>query len=151
MLRLYNYNMFLKCNTRHVFLSDAPAKMQCFVCFFVAIKLDGCNVKGYTAWSLMDNFEWRQGYVERFGLHYIDFNDPKRSRVPKLSALFYHNLIRDHGFVKGAFTSPGSLPVMEYEDEFYYGTFPDDFAWGVNTAAYQIEGGWEADGMFLYV
>jgi hypothetical protein len=65
----------------------------------------------------MDNFEWRQGYVERFGLHYIDFNDPKRSRVPKLSALFYHNLIRDHGFVKGAFTAPGSLPVMEYEDE----------------------------------
>jgi lactase-phlorizin hydrolase len=94
----------------------------------------------------MDNFEWGMGYVEKFGLHYIDFNDPNRTRVPKLSALFYRNLIRDHGFLQGAFTAPGGMPVYEYEDEMYYGSFPDDFAWGVNTAAYQIEGGWDSDG-----
>ncbi len=32
------------------------------------------------------------------------------------------------------------------EDEFIYGTFPDDFLWGFATAAYQVEGGWNEDG-----
>lgn len=35
---------------------------------------------------------------------------------------------------------------QEMVDEFLYGTFPEDFAWSVATAAYQIEGGWNADG-----
>lgn len=62
-----------------------------------AIK-DGVNVQGYTAWSLMDNFEWGRGYSERFGLHYIDFNDPDRPRVPKDSAKYYASLVRKNEF-----------------------------------------------------
>jgi len=64
-----------------------------------AIDLDGCNITGYTAWSLLDNFEWARGYTERFGLHYVDFSDPGRPRKPKQSAQFYSNIIKSNGFV----------------------------------------------------
>ena len=61
---------------------------------------DGCSVKGYTAWSLLDNFEWARGYSEKFGLHYVDFNDPNRPRKVKRSATWFRDLIRDNGFPK---------------------------------------------------
>ena len=54
----------------------------------------------YTAWSLLDNFEWAAGYTEKFGLHYVDFDDPERPRTPKASARYYAQLIRDNGFVE---------------------------------------------------
>lgn len=60
------------------------------------------------AWSLMDNFEWARGYSERFGLHYVDFNDPQRPRTPKKSAVFYSKLISDNGFIH--YTSNGVFP-----------------------------------------
>ncbi|CAF4912232.1 unnamed protein product [Pieris macdunnoughi] len=55
---------------------------------------DGVNVKGYCAWSLIDNFEWAVGYSVRFGLYEIDQNDPEKTRKPKYSALVYKEIVR---------------------------------------------------------
>jgi beta-glucosidase len=48
---------------------------------------DGVPVKGYFAWTLIDNFEWAEGYAKRFGLAYVDFGT--RQRVLKRSGEFY--------------------------------------------------------------
>ncbi|KAJ8715543.1 hypothetical protein PYW07_010025 [Mythimna separata] len=58
-----------------------------------AIEVDGCNVETYTAWSLMDNFEWDSGLKAKFGLFEVDFEDDKRTRKARLSALWYKDLI----------------------------------------------------------
>lgn len=63
-----------------------------------AISVDGCNIVAYTVWSLTDNFEWQQGYVERFGIHYIDFDSAEKERVPKMSALFFKEFMVTKSF-----------------------------------------------------
>ncbi|KAG2685347.1 hypothetical protein I3760_10G121000 [Carya illinoinensis] len=57
-----------------------------------AIK-DGVNVKGYFAWSLLDNFEWNSGYTLRFGIYYIDYKDGLK-RHPKLSAHWFKHFLK---------------------------------------------------------
>jgi beta-glucosidase len=53
---------------------------------------EGVPVKGYFLWSLLDNFEWADGYTKRFGIVYVDFATQKRT--PKLSASFYAETVR---------------------------------------------------------
>ncbi|KAF8769384.1 hypothetical protein HU200_006611 [Digitaria exilis] len=49
---------------------------------------DGANVKGYFAWSLLDNFEWVNGYTVRFGINFVDYKDGLK-RYPKSSAHWF--------------------------------------------------------------
>ncbi|XP_049939127.1 myrosinase 1-like [Schistocerca serialis cubense] len=59
-----------------------------------AMNEDGVPVIGYTAWSLLDNFEWGTGFTTRFGLHYVDITDPDRKRTPKASSRFLEEIFR---------------------------------------------------------
>ncbi len=58
---------------------------------------EGVPVRGYFLWSLMDNFEWADGYGSRFGINYVDYKTEKRS--PKLSAIFYKEVIARNAVV----------------------------------------------------
>ena len=57
---------------------------------------DGIKVKGYFAWSLLDNFEWAHGYKKRFGLIYTDYKT--QERTPKASTFWYRDVIRNRGY-----------------------------------------------------
>lgn len=60
---------------------------------------DGVDARGYFTWSLMDNFEWAEGYKHRFGLVYVDFETLQRT--PKDSSRWYREVIRSHGRTLG--------------------------------------------------
>ena len=55
----------------------------------------GVPVDGYLLWSLLDNFEWAEGYAKRFGIVRVDY--VTLARVPKASARWYPDLIRQRG------------------------------------------------------
>lgn len=56
---------------------------------------DGIPVQGYFHWSLMDNFEWAEGYTHRFGLIHVDMNT--KVRTPKESSKWYRTVIESNG------------------------------------------------------
>ncbi|HET9896080.1 MAG TPA: GH1 family beta-glucosidase [Streptosporangiaceae bacterium] len=55
---------------------------------------DGVDVRGYLVWSLLDNFEWADGYSRRFGLVFVDFGT--QARIEKASATWYRKFIAEH-------------------------------------------------------
>ena len=63
---------------------------------------EGVNLKGYFAWTLLDNFEWAEGYTKRFGLVHVDFKTQKRT--PKRSFEWFQEVI-----------SQGELPEEDEE------------------------------------
>ncbi|MFD0204177.1 MULTISPECIES: GH1 family beta-glucosidase [Saccharothrix] len=52
----------------------------------------GVDLRGYFAWSLMDNFEWAEGYAKRFGIVHVDYET--QVRTPKMSAMWYSQVAR---------------------------------------------------------
>ena len=57
---------------------------------------DGADVRGYHAWTLLDNFEWAEGYEQRFGLVWVDFATGERTL--KESARWYGRVAAENGF-----------------------------------------------------
>jgi len=55
---------------------------------------EGVDLRGYYAWSFLDNFEWAEGYSKRFGLVFVDYRD--QTRIPKRSAHWYAQQIARH-------------------------------------------------------
>jgi beta-glucosidase len=53
---------------------------------------EGLGLAGFFQWSLMDNFEWEEGYLKRFGIVYVDYET--QERIPKESAKVYREIIR---------------------------------------------------------
>jgi beta-glucosidase len=56
---------------------------------------EGASLRGYFVWSLLDNFEWAEGYAKRFGITYVDY--PTQGRVIKDSGRYYARVIRANG------------------------------------------------------
>lgn len=104
---------------------------------FTAIKVDGVQVFGYAAWSLVDGFEWTNGFNIRRGLFYVDFSQPNRTRSPKTSAQYYRNVVADEGF-------PGDVTSHDVK-----GRFPCEFHWGVADSTLQVGGQTKGDSKFI--
>lgn len=61
---------------------DDPRRVSYFQQHLLAVHdaaIAGVNVKGYFAWSMMDNFEWTEGYAKRFGIVYVDYQTQQRT------------------------------------------------------------------------
>lgn len=73
--------------TRLAYLRDHLAAVH-------AAREAGADVRGYLAWSLLDNFEWAWGYTRRFGIVRVDYDTQRRT--PKASAHWFAQVARDH-------------------------------------------------------
>ncbi|KAM0063332.1 putative beta-glucosidase [Helianthus debilis subsp. tardiflorus] len=70
---------------------------QAYLTSLASAITNGADVRGYFVWSLMDNYEWAQGYNVRFGLHYVDRQT--FDRIPKLSARWYQGFLKNNSLI----------------------------------------------------
>lgn len=70
--------------------------LEGYLDWLVKAQNDGCNVVGYYVWSTTDCYSWINGYQKRYGLVYVDFDDPERKRTPKNSYYWYKSYIEEH-------------------------------------------------------
>jgi len=87
--------------TEHGFADAADAfrpraLVESLLAFGRAIE-GGLDAIGYLHWSLLDNFEWADGYFGRFGLYGVDFGDPERPRRRRRSAEVYARIVAENG------------------------------------------------------
>ncbi|MFI5491599.1 GH1 family beta-glucosidase [Actinoplanes sp. NPDC051859] len=78
---------FVSDENRTAYLADHIAAVA-------AAREQGADIRGYFAWSLMDNFEWAEGYAKRFGIVHVNY--ATQQRTPKRSALWFRDLIAHH-------------------------------------------------------
>ena len=71
----------------HVDDPERVEYLRSHVAAVAAARDQGVDVRGYFVWSLLDNFEWAEGFSKRFGLLYVDY--PTQRRIPKLSYSWY--------------------------------------------------------------
>ncbi|MFV0632493.1 GH1 family beta-glucosidase [Demequina sp.] len=72
--------------------ADRVAYLEAHLKAVINAAEEGADVRGYLAWSLMDNFEWAQGYAKRFGIVRVDYDTLERRW--KDSAYFYREVLR---------------------------------------------------------
>ena len=75
----------------HVYDSDRTMFLRNYLTQLQLAVSEGVPVKGYFLWSLLDNYEWADGYEKRFGIVYVDLATQKR--IPKVSSEFYKRTI----------------------------------------------------------
>jgi beta-glucosidase len=80
-----------------VYDTDRVMYLRNYLAHLQRAAAEGVPVRGYFLWSLLDNFEWADGYTNRFGLHYVDY--ATQLRTPKLSAAFYREVIARNAVV----------------------------------------------------
>lgn len=86
------------------------------LCLWAAMQ-DKVDLRGYTVWTLMDNFEWATGFSDKFGLHFVNYTDPALPRIPRESAKVYASIIRCSGFPDPA---AGPHPCLQQEGELWF-------------------------------
>jgi beta-glucosidase len=75
----------------HVYDTDRVMYLRNHLTQLQRAAAEGYPIKGYFLWSLLDNYEWADGYSKRFGITFVDFKTQKRT--PKLSSAFYKETI----------------------------------------------------------
>ena len=57
---------------------------------------EGLDVRGYFHWSIIDNFEWAEGFCPRFGLFTVDYRDASRRRIPTPAVETFRRIIDEN-------------------------------------------------------